>query len=37
MQQDNSDNDNTKEEDLELNDKPKTESTVRWSNSKYQN
>ncbi|KJW07907.1 putative conjugative transfer protein TraB [Orientia tsutsugamushi str. UT144] len=34
MQQDNSDNDNTKEEDLELNDKPKTESTVRWSNSK---
>ncbi|SPP26335.1 conjugal transfer protein [Orientia tsutsugamushi] len=33
MEQDNSDNDNTKEEDLELNDKPKAESTVR-SNSK---
>ncbi|WP_371220185.1 TraB/VirB10 family protein [Orientia tsutsugamushi] len=33
MEQDNSDNDNTKEEDLELNDKLKAESTVR-SNSK---
>ncbi|CAM81170.1 TraB/VirB10 family protein [Orientia tsutsugamushi] len=33
MQQDNSDNDNTKEEDLELNDKLKAESAVR-SNSK---
>ncbi|KJV76095.1 bacterial conjugation TrbI-like family protein [Orientia tsutsugamushi str. UT76] len=33
MQQDNSDNENTKEEDLELNDKPTTESAVR-SNSK---
>ncbi|SPR05090.1 conjugal transfer protein [Orientia tsutsugamushi] len=33
MEQDNSDNNNTKEEDLELNDKPKAESGVR-SNSK---
>ncbi|KJV88008.1 hypothetical protein OTSUT76_1392 [Orientia tsutsugamushi str. UT76] len=33
MQQNNSDNENTKEKDLELNDKPKTESAVR-SNSK---
>ncbi|WP_371253420.1 hypothetical protein [Orientia tsutsugamushi] len=32
MEQDNSDNDNTKEEDLELNDKLKAESSVRSNN-----
>ncbi|SPR10046.1 conjugal transfer protein [Orientia tsutsugamushi] len=35
MEQDNSDNNNTKEEDLELNDKPKAESVMLIAS--YQN